>query len=82
MKKEALEKRLQLVDAEMNQTMANYNALLGVKNELNHWLKVMELEAAEEAKKCEAVCDVVPEAIEERKEESGCDMCAEEAASE
>lgn len=62
MNKEALEKRLQLVEAELSQAMANYNALNGIKNELNHWLREFEKEAlVMEEKKAEVVLDTVEE---------------------
>lgn len=46
MNKEELLRRLQLVDMDLQQTTANYNALLGAKSEINHWLKQLEQDEA------------------------------------
>jgi len=54
--KEELQKRLQLVEMDLQQTTANYNALLGAKSEINFWLAKLQME--ESQKESVAVCDV------------------------
>lgn len=67
MNKEELLRRLQLVEMDIQQTTANYNALLGAKSEINFWLKSLEQQeviAAPFASDCIEVkekCDVVSE---------------------
>ncbi len=42
MKKEDLEDRLKKVEAEIEQTLANFNMLMGGKQEILFWLKQIE----------------------------------------
>lgn len=67
MNKEELQKRLHLVEMDLQQTTANYNALLGAKSELNFWLKRLQMEEAQQ--ESVAVCDVRdPVPVEEQTE--------------
>lgn len=42
MNKEELKKRLELIEAQIKQTMANYNMLAGGKEEILYWLAELE----------------------------------------
>ncbi len=44
MNKEELEKRLTEIDKHLDQAMANYNVLLGGKQELQYWLSQIKQE--------------------------------------
>lgn len=37
-----MQERIQLIEKELLQLQANYNALLGAKQELTHWIKKLE----------------------------------------
>lgn len=63
MNKEELSRRLQLVEMDLQQTTANYNALLGAKSEINFWIK--SLEQQEQASACVELKEMRDEDVKE-----------------
>lgn len=81
--KEELQKRLQLVEMDLQQTTANYNALLGAKSEINFWLAKLQMEESQKEQESVAVCDVnvcdvEPTEETEETEEAKDDACTGE----
>ena len=51
MNKELLQKRLTVVEKQLEQLMANYNLLIGSKQEIKYWIDELSKEPKEEEEK-------------------------------